>query len=207
MARTTRSLNRSVVAFDAHDWTPPQLAVVDTNVIAEALVEDQPEHPECARLVKRLEESTTIVFNRLMEIELWESVFNLTLRKRYPRKQLRHVRYDAGARSEAVSSIHEAQRRWQEVLESVPWISVEFDEVARMVPDLMCNYGFQSYDAVHVGTMLISGATDLITRDNGFAALLPEDARIHTTQARLAATRDRRQRALARRAAGPLAPV
>jgi len=201
-------LNRSVVAFDAHDWTTPALAVVDTNVIVEALLEDEPEHFECARLVQRLDaERTTLVFSRMLEMELWETVFNIGLRMQHTRKRLRHVRYYAEARNQAIELLDGALRGWEEILESVPSMCIELDEVAGMVPDLMRNYGFQSYDAVHVATLLVSGASDLITRDNGFAALLPEDARIHTTQARLATTRDRRRRALARRASGLEAPV
>jgi hypothetical protein len=56
----------------------------------------------------------------------------------------------------------------------------------------MRSYGLQSYDAVHAATLLASGVTDIVTRDAGFAVLLPEDATVHTTNARLARTRRRR---------------
>jgi predicted nucleic acid-binding protein len=86
MARSTRSLSRSVVAFDAPGWLPPERAVIDTNVIAEAMVETEDEHVQCARLVDDLiEHRTTVVFSRLLEIELWESVFNLGLKMQHPR--------------------------------------------------------------------------------------------------------------------------
>jgi predicted nucleic acid-binding protein len=167
----------------------------------EALLQDEPEHLECAQLVERLiADRTAVIYNRFLELELWESIFNVGLRARHRRKQLRHVRFDASARGEAIELLEAAKQRWEDLLALADWGSIGLDEVAPMVPDLMGNYGFQSYDAVHVGTLLVSGANDLITRDNGFAALLPEDATIHTTQARLAATRNRRQRALARRA-------
>ena len=202
MARATRSLNRSVVAFDSPDWSPPEFAVIDTNVLAEALLQDEPEHLECVHLVARLwQAQTTVVFSRLLEVELWESIFNVGLRARHRRKYLRHVRYDAGARRDAVHLLRESKQRWEHLLGILNWTCIELDVATPAVPDLMSNYGFQSYDAVHVATLLSSGANDLITRDNGFAALLPEDARIHTTQARLASTRERRRRALARRAA------
>jgi len=51
----------------------------------------------------------------------------------------------------------------------------------------------QSYDAVHAATLLRSGVTDMVTRDAGFAVLLPEDATLHTTRRRLSRTRARRR--------------
>jgi predicted nucleic acid-binding protein len=70
---------------------------------------------------------------------------------------------------------------------------VEVDEVADAVPDLMRAYGLQSYDAVHAATLLASGVTDMVTRDAGFAVLLPGDATLHTTRRRLSRTRARRR--------------
>ncbi|HEV7775219.1 MAG TPA: hypothetical protein VGO48_18210 [Conexibacter sp.] len=79
------------------------------------------------------------------------------------------------------------------MLGTLDWRCVEVDEVADAVPDLMRNYGLQSYDAVHVATLLASGVRDLVSRDAGFAVLLPEDATLHTTRRRLGRTRARRR--------------
>jgi predicted nucleic acid-binding protein len=62
----------------------------------------------------------------------------------------------------------------------------------RLRTDVMRSYGLQSYDAVHAATLLASGVSDIVTPDGGFAALLPEDATIHTTNARLQSARRRR---------------
>jgi predicted nucleic acid-binding protein len=93
----------------------------------------------------------------------------------------------------AVVALTEAERDWDNLLSTLNWQCIELHEVADAVPDLMRSYGLQSYDAVHAATLLASGATDLITRDTGFAALLPEDATIHTTTPRVARTRARRR--------------
>jgi hypothetical protein len=58
----------------------------------------------------------------------------------------------------------------------------------------MRDYGLQSYDAVHASTLAITGITDLVTRDVGFAALPPSIATLHTTAERLARVRARRRR-------------
>lgn len=71
----------TVVAFDTQAWEPPDAIVVDTNVVAEALLPREPEHDVCDALIRRLVKARTlVVFNRLLEAELWEVVFNHALR-------------------------------------------------------------------------------------------------------------------------------
>lgn len=189
-------LPRGVFAFDAREWQQPEAVLLDTNVVAEALLPNQPEHVPCAAVMKRLaDEKTTVIFSRLLEIELWEAVFNLALRDRHPRKDTRRVRYDSRVRRRAARLLAGAQESWKDLLDTLAWSRIEIDEVALEVPKLMQEYGFQSYDAVHAATLLSSEVTDLVTRDGGFAALPPTIATLHTTQARLSGTRGRRRRA------------
>ena len=168
--------------------------LLDTSVVAEALLPNQPEHSACAAVLQRLaDEHTTVVFSRMLEVEMWEAVFNLALRERHPRRDLRHVRYDNRVRPRAARLLVEAQRTWEKLLTLLDWYRVEIDGVASSVPSLMREYGLQSYDAVHAATLIASGLTDFITRDGGFAALPPAVATLHTTQARVAGTRVRRR--------------
>lgn len=194
-ARGRPPLPRGVVAFDDDDWRPPDTALIDTNVVAEALLPNEPEHAQCATVMHGLAEAgTTVVFSRLLEVELWEVIFNLALRERHPRKDLRHIRYDSRIRKRAARLLAQAQTGWDELLDTLAWQRVEIDEVASDVPQLMREYGFQSYDALHAATLLDSGCVDFITRDGGFAVLPPAVATLHTTRARLARTRVRRRR-------------
>jgi predicted nucleic acid-binding protein len=189
-------LPRGVLAFDAPGWEPPEAVVLDTNVVAEALLSKEPEHSPCLVVLELLADSgTTVVFSRLLEIELWEAAFNLALRERHPRKNLRHVRYDGRVRPRAARLLGQVHKAWESMLGSLSWSRVELHEVASGVPKLMQQYGLQSYDAVHAATLLDSGITDFVTRDGGFAALPPTIATLHTTQVRLASTRARRRRA------------
>lgn len=148
-------------------------------------------------MLERLADTgTAVVFSRLLEIELWEAVFNLALRERHPRKNIRHVRYDNRVRPRAARLLHQARKAWEEDLRRpLGWTRIEMHEVAERVPKLMQEYGLQSYDAVHAATLLDSELTDFVTRDGGFAILPPAVATLHTTQARLAGTRARRRRA------------
>jgi predicted nucleic acid-binding protein len=195
-ARGRPPLPRGVLAFDAPAWKPPEAALLDTNVVAEALLPNQPEHAACAAVLRRLaDEETTVVFSRLLEVELWEVVFNLALRERHPRKNLRHVRYDSRVRPRAARLLKQAHEAWEELLNTLAWSLIEIQDIAFAVPGLMQEYGFQSYDAVHAATLLRSGLTDFITRDGGFATLPASVATLHTTQARLVQIRARRRRA------------
>lgn len=188
-------LPRGVVAFDASAWQPPQTVVLDTSVAVEALLPNQPEHAACLTALEQLAANgSTVLFNRLLEIELWEATFNLALRERHPRKSLRRVRYDNRIRPRAARLLRQAHQAWEKTLASLAWSVIEVDEVAADVPRLMQEYGLQSYDAVHAATLLASGVGDFLTRDAGFAALPARLATLHTTRARLAGTRARRRR-------------
>jgi predicted nucleic acid-binding protein len=190
-------LPRGVFAFDAPGWEPPKAVVLDTNVVAEALLPKQPEHEACLAVLERLgTEGSTVVFSRHLEIELWEALFNLALRERHPRKDMRRVRYDNRVRPRAARLLGQAQQAWEERLRaSLSWTRIEIQDVAAEVPGLIQRYGLQSYDAVHAATLLDSAITDFVTRDGGFAALPPAVATLHTTRARLTNTRARRRRA------------
>jgi predicted nucleic acid-binding protein len=189
-------LPRGVFAFDAPGWEPPTAVVLDTSVVVGALIAKQPDHEACLAVLKCFADSaTTVVFSRHLEIELWEVVFNLALRERHPRKDLRRVRYDNRVRPRAARLLGQARQAWEHDLrDSLSWTRIEIHEIAEEVPGLIQQYGLQSYDAVHAATLLDSGITDFVTRDGGFAALPPAVATLHTTQARVANTRARRRR-------------
>lgn len=184
----------TVVAFDAPRWKPPEAAVIDTNVVAEMMLPDEPEQATCDAMLRQLADAkTVVVFNRLLELELWEVVYEHALRRVVPGRERRLRRFDKDVRPEPAVALQRAQRLWKELLNDLTWERVETKEVADAVPDLMRTYGLQSYDAVHAATLLTSGVTDMVTRDAGFAVLLPEDATLHTTRRRLSRTRARRR--------------
>jgi predicted nucleic acid-binding protein len=190
-------LPRGVFAFDEPGWEPPGRVLLDTNVVVGALLPDQPEHQACLAVLERLGTAgTSVTFSRHLEIELWQVIFNLALRERHPRKELRHVRYDKRVRPRAARLLGQTRRAWeQDLRDSLSWTRIEIHEIAEEVPGLMQDFGLESYDAVHAATLLDSGITDFLTRDGGFAVLSPAIATLHTTRARVTNTRARRRRA------------
>lgn len=169
--------------------------LLDTSVVVEALLPSQPEHASCAAVMRRLADTRSrVVFSRLLEIELWEVAFNIALRERHPRKNLRHIRYDNRIRPRAARLLRQAETAWESLRDTLDWSCVEIHHAAPGAPKLMGDHGLQSYDAVHASTLIVAGLTNLITRDVGFSAVPPSVATLHTTHARLARTRARRRR-------------
>lgn len=91
----------TVLAFDAPDWEPPEAAVIDTNVVAEMMLPDEAEHASCDVVLRRLVDAkTVVVFNRLLELELWEVVYEHALRRIVPGRDRRLRRFDKDVRPE-----------------------------------------------------------------------------------------------------------
>lgn len=158
------------------------------------MLPDEAEQMSCDAVLRQLVDAkTVVVFNRLLELELWEVIYEHALRRAVPGRDRRLRRFDKNVRRGPATALARAQVLCNELLGDLTWERVEIREVADAVPDLMRNYGLQSYDAVHAATLLTSGVTDMVTRDAGFAVLLPEDATLHTTRRRLSRTRARRR--------------
>jgi len=160
----------------------------------EALLPSQPAHAACVEFFQRIAGSDcTLVFNRLLEIELCEVLFNIALKERYGKRWAR-ARYDGRARRRAGRLLEAGQRAWAELLDSLSWSYVELSEVSANAPELMRAYGFRSYDAVHAASLAAAGLQDMVTLDHGFAALPQTQLTLHTTRARAATMRRRRAR-------------
>lgn len=186
-------LPRGVFAFDDLDWVAPEAVALDTSVVAEALLPSQPEHAQCAALFDILvANQTAIVFNRLLELELDQVLFNVALKDQHPGKDVRRIRADGRVRRRARRLLEQGKRSWAEVLDALPSLRVEVGEVADDATDLIGRYGLESYDAVHAATMFAAGLRDLITRDSDFAYIPEQLVALHTTVKRLPTMRRRR---------------
>jgi predicted nucleic acid-binding protein len=166
--------------------------LLDTSVIVDGLLPSQPGHAACVAFLRDLAASETlVVFNRLLEVELYETLFNLALKERHG-KRWASARYDGRVRRRAGRLLADGTRAWSELLDSWSWSVIELSEVSESVPELMRAYGFRSYDAVHAASLPASGLTHMATLDHGFAALPPSMVTVHTTAACAVTIRRRR---------------
>lgn len=132
-----------------------------------------------------------MVFNRLLEVELHETLFNVALKERHG-KRWANARYDGRVRRRAGRLLEAGASAWSELLDSLAWSPIDLSEVVEDVPGLMRRYGFRSYDAVHAASLGVVGLNDMAMLDHGFAALPQARLTLHTTDARAVTMRRRR---------------
>jgi predicted nucleic acid-binding protein len=163
-------------------------------VVVEALLPSQPDHAECVAFLQRLAASDClVVFNRLLEVELHETLFNVALKERHG-KRWASARHDGRVRRRAGRLLEVGTSAWSDLLDSLSWASIDLEEVVEKVPPLIRGYSFRSYDAVHAATLEVAEVNDIATLDHGFAALPQSRATLHTTAARAVTMRARRKR-------------
>ena len=178
-------LPRGIVSFESETWVPPAALLLDTTIVVEALLPSQPHHAACVALFERAGASgSTLIFNRLLETELCEVLFNIALREQHG-KRWKTARYDGRARRRAGRLLVAGLAAWEEMLDTVASSRLELSEVAAEVPGLMRAHGLRSYDAVHAASLVLAEIGDIATLDHGFAMLPQSRATVHTTSARV----------------------
>lgn len=182
-------LPRGIKSFEASDWVPPEAILLDTTVVVEALLPAEKNHAACVSFFQSAAEAEcTLVFNRLLETELCDVLFNLAGQEQHGNKW-RKARYDGRVRRRASRLLKEGLQAWGELLDTVPWSRIELSEASALAPALMEKYGLRSYDAIHAASLFIAEVADVVTLDHGFSVLPESEATIHTTRPRVTSMR------------------
>jgi|SRR5450759_1356179 predicted nucleic acid-binding protein len=169
-------LPRGVIDLGSDDWSPPDAVVLDTSAVVEFLLPSQRAHAHWRLFFRACAgNGTSLVFNRLVETELYDALFNIALRERWG-KGAAHgpKRYDGRIRARAARLLDVYREEWQELLDTSDTVVIEVGEVAGQVPELMRQCGMRSHDAVHAATAILTETSLIATTDSGFATL-PED--------------------------------
>jgi predicted nucleic acid-binding protein len=178
-------LPRGIISFEHEDWSPPAALLLDTTIVVEALLPSQSHHATCIAFFERVGTSgSTLIFNRLLETELCEVLFNIALKEQHG-KRWKTARYDGRARRRAGRLLDAGLAAWGEILDTVSWLRLELNEVSAEVPGLMRAHGLRSYDAVHAASLFSADVADIATLDHGFTLLPQNRATIHTTSTRV----------------------
>jgi hypothetical protein len=69
-----------------------------------------------------------VVFNRLLEVELHETLFNVALKERHG-KRWASARYDGRVRRRAGRLLEAGTGAWSDLLDSLSWSSVDLSDV------------------------------------------------------------------------------
>jgi predicted nucleic acid-binding protein len=187
-------LPRGVIDLGADAWTPPDAVVLDTSAVVEFLLPSQRAHEHWRLFFTACaEHGTSLIFNRLVETELYDALFNIALRERWG-KGAAHgpKRYDGRTRARASRLLSVYREEWKDLLETSDTVVIEVGEVADQVPDLMRQCGMRSHDAVHAATAILTETALIATTDSGFATLPEGILRIVTDPHRVGLMRRRR---------------
>jgi predicted nucleic acid-binding protein len=182
---------RGIVALD--ETRPPAAIVLDTSAVIEFVLPSQTAHQQWRRfLITCGRQGTLLVFNQLVEIELYDVLFNIALIERWG-KGAAHgpKRYDGRVRRRAARLLDLYRRGWERLLDGSDTTVIELGEVADQAPRLIGRYGLRSHDAVHAATAMLTEGL-IATADSGFAALPEQDLEIVTDPDRVPHMRRRR---------------
>lgn len=79
-------LPRGIVDINADSFEPPDALVIDTSAVVEFLLSSQRAHEQWSVFFERCTgRGTLLVFNRLIETELYDALFNIALQERWGR--------------------------------------------------------------------------------------------------------------------------
>jgi predicted nucleic acid-binding protein len=164
----------------------PDAILVDTSFVVEVLSPKQPAHADAVAFAQALAAAdTTLVYNRLLELELDEVLYQVALKERHPR-DWRRFRHDGRARRRANRLVTGSRSAWAEFLSAFGYVAYTVEEVTDRIPELMTRYGFASYDAVHAATALEAGVSAIVALDTAFAKLPASRIAIYTDSTRVA---------------------
>lgn len=183
-------------AFDTASGTPPDVVVLDTSFVVDALLTGQRRHADASGYLLTLAiADTRVYFNRLLELELAEAAYKIAIKEQFGRKRAVDMRTDGRALRRASRLAERLATEWRGLLDSFSWGIVELDDVAPEVPVLM-RRGLASYDAVHAQTAIALGVEHLVTTDTGFGLVAQSDLTIVTHSSLLTVTRRYRTRSI-----------
>jgi len=187
-------VTRGVFAIEDQELLLPDPIALDTSFVVEALIATQPLHGVCDAFLTRIDESgVTVVTSELLRVELAETAFAIAMKERWGGRWRGH-RTDGRSRPRAGRLLNHTLSRYDEILGSLPHISVRVGQVPSSVPGFMIDHGLASYDAVHAASAIAAGAQTIVTLDTGFALLPSAQLTVYTDRSRLASCRKKRAR-------------
>lgn len=115
---------------------PPDVLVLETSAVIEALMTDRPHHAAYADYVARcVEQGTTFAYSDLLELELAQACVNITLRRLHAGRWFSHRR-DGRALRPARKLTDQALAAWFELLAQVESVHVPIGPVGTSSPSV-----------------------------------------------------------------------
>ena len=190
-------LTRAVHAFDddLNKAVSMEDAVLDTSFVVDAMVDGEPRHHDALRYLEILAAAgTTLYLSRLLEIELVEAAYKLSMREHFGSVQrAASMRHDGRALRRANRMVDEIEAAWLASRAKFTFEIVEPHDVVAVARPLL-RRGLSSYDAIHAATAIWLGVPNIVTCDAGFGAVREQDLEILTHSSVVTRTRALRAR-------------
>jgi predicted nucleic acid-binding protein len=189
-----RPVGRGVFAIEDEELLLPDPIALDTSFVVESLIATQPLHAVCSAFLTRIDNSgVSVATSELLRVELAEAAFAIALKERWGGQWRRH-RTDGRSRPPAGRLLRHTLTRYDEMIGSLPHISIPLGDIAGVAPTFMTDYGIASYDAAHAASAIAAGAETIVTIDTGFALLPASLLTVYTDRSRLTSCRSKRAR-------------
>lgn len=170
----------------------PEVIVLDTSAVVEALLDDQPHHDDYAEFLERaIAADATLAYCGLLDLELAEACITITLRRAH-RGRWRAHRRDGRALRPARRLMHDVFRRWHRMIDSARSARIPLADVQDLAIALMHSHPLLSYDAAHAATAVMLDAP-LLCLDGDFARVPEHRLQLLTDGSRLRRFRTLRQ--------------
>lgn len=188
---------RGVLPLDTDSLTSPARILIDTTIVVDAFLESQDRHLQARALLSRLaDHESTVVFSRLLELELAQAVSNIAAAE--SGRSRNAAQADGRIRRRALTLTERTFARWTAYLESVAWVRGELPSIIDSVPSVMRTTGLRSNDAAMTATAIAFRCDAIASTDRHFGRVHQQDIpMIFTPRDRVADVR--RFRAAARR--------
>jgi predicted nucleic acid-binding protein len=185
-------VDRNVYSFEGTFVAPPEV-VLDTSFVVDALVTTQSRHQACRLFLDIIAATgSTVYFNNLLVVELWEAAYAIKLRELHGGAWRRH-RHDGRTRRPAKQLRLKMSEAWSTALEALDTVVIELGEVSSAAPLFML-YGLSATDAVHAATAAYVDVRPFLTLDHHFSHVPGHVLELWVPQNRVRPCREARRR-------------
>jgi len=149
----------------------PEIIYFDTSFVIKVLIDGQSHFIQCREFIELLKKKQPIVvFSNLLRMELWHTRLIIVFQNL---EKERHINFAnclkkyPNAPREFYSEISGVNKLFNELLQNFKnWAEIPVeDKIINLALELIHKYNLDSYDAVHIATMLNWGIKDIVVFD------------------------------------------
>ena len=149
----------------------PEIIYFDTSFVIKVLIDGQSHFIQCREFIELLKKKQPIVvFSNLLRMELWHTRLIIVFQNLEKEKHINFancLKKYPNAPRRFYSEISGVNKLFNELLQNFKnWAEIPVeDKIINLALELIHKYNLDSYDAVHIATMLNWGIKDIVVFD------------------------------------------